>query len=226
MKTRLLFATLIILAVFLTACEKQFINDPADPLQSSLKNKNAEMIALKTFDEWGFNWNAHHFDGYLVNAILADHMFMGYPHYKKTIYNGEGIEFWNNLLDSYSYFAYFMPDFLLDCHVVMHWNEALISSEGVYEASWTGTDAWITFKFRGENNGESWSHFRKLVAVSETDSLYDDGTWHNAAGAQIGLQSDWAELMVIQVVNTGAVPPVFYAPYRSPAGSGLGTFKP
>lgn len=224
MKTRTFFLVLMVLAVISTACEKEF-SDALVPYDAEMqKGAKHENAALKTFDAWGFNWNACHFDGYLVNAILADHAFAGFPHFKQTIYQGEGMPFWDDLLEDYPYLYYFMPGFLLDTRVVMHWNKSLISKEGIYPAAWIDTDAWINFKFTGMTDSKRWSHFRKLVAVTSTDELSGDGVWLDKDKNEIGLKSDWAELMVIQVINTGDVPPVFHDTYRSPSGAGLGYF--
>ncbi|GAB7087044.1 hypothetical protein [Marinifilum fragile] len=219
---------LIIIAIFtlvFIACDEELFVEPEAQIEQeevTLKNGKSEFTG---FDEWGFNWNAHHFDDYLINAILADHMFQNFPHYKHPPYKGEGVDFWNDLLQMYPYLMYFMPADLLDCKLVMHWNDELISKEGVYPIDWTDSNGWITFKFRMDKDGVKWSHFRKLVAKRSTDYLIGD-TWYNEDGVIIGQVSyDWPDLILIKVVNTGEVPFYFYDTYSSPYGSGVGKYK-
>ena len=93
------------------------------------------------FDEWGFNFTAHQFNSYLINALLADPAFDWAPWYRieGLVYNGEGEEFWNNLIAEYPDFVYMMPSGLLDCKFEMKWNEAALSSEGIYPPTWNDT---------------------------------------------------------------------------------------
>jgi predicted DNA-binding protein (MmcQ/YjbR family) len=236
MKKLVFIIAIIVLGLMFTDCEKDFVEDPANDLGL----KSSKNDKLTGFDEWGFNWNAHQFNGYLINMMLGDHYFEGWAHYQQHVYDGEGIEFWNMLQATYGYFHFLMPVELLDAKLNAHWNNGLISKNGVYPATWLNSDAWISFKYSGNDGNEHWSHFRKLVATKTGDYLdkqdtngdgivdmNDDlGTWYNADGEEIGFESAyWPELIVVQVINTGNVPPFFYAEYVSPWGPGYGHYK-
>ena len=99
------------------------------------------------FDEWGFNWNAQQFNGYLINMLLGDTSFEGWPHFKQHVYQGEGMEFWDMLVTSYDYWIYMMPVELLDTKLNAHWNTGLISKDGVYPVTWVNSDGWIRNNF-------------------------------------------------------------------------------
>ena len=206
-----------------TSCEKDQITEPENQIANmTSKVKNTKLTGV---DDWGFNYQAHHFNSYLINAILGDPAFEGMPHYKTTVYNGEGISFWNDLVNQYDYIPYFMPIDLLDCNLIMHWNEGLLSRNGVYPATWVDSNGWITFHFKMNKDGQKWSLFRKLVSSKSTDYMLD-GIWYNEEGMEIGLASyDWPELIITQVVTTGDVPFFFNDPYNSPYGPGFGKYK-
>jgi len=226
MKNLLLLSGFVFLALMLSGCEKDLSTDPAGiPV---LKSGNMGNEKITGFDEWGFNWNAHEFRGYTVNMLLGDHAFIGMPHYKKYVYRGEGMDFWDMLVSEFEYFPWLMPAELLDSRLVSTWNEALISSDGEYPANgWLDSGAWIVFDYSGKAGNERWKAMRKLVAARSTDQL-TDGVWYNEAGEEIGLESMfWSDLIIVQVVNNGDVPPFpfFFEDYNSPYGPGYGQYK-
>lgn len=223
MKTYKILVLLCIMFFVFSSCENNFIEEPLVDLKSG-HSGNAE---LSGFDEWGFNWNAHLFQGYALNMLLGDHYFMNWSHYKKHVYNGEGKEFWNMLVESYTYFPYLIPYELFNAKLVCKWNDALINKDGVYPASWLDSDGWIVFNYSGEAEGKKWSSMRKLVTACSGDELVN-GIWYNEDGEEIGLDAlFWNDLIVIQVVNHGDVPsyPFFYQDYNSPNGAGYGQYK-
>jgi hypothetical protein len=226
MKNLLLLSGFVFLALMLSGCEKDLSTDPA--CKTVLKSGNTGNEKITGFDEWGFNWNAHEFRGYTINMLLGDHAFIGMPHYKKYVYHGEGMDFWDMLVSEFEYFPWLMPAELLDSRLISTWNDALISSNGEYPANgWMDTGAWIVFDYSGRAGNESWKAMRKLVAARSTDQL-TDGVWYNDAGEEIGLESMfWSDLIIVQVVNNGDVPPFpfFFEDYNSPNGPGYGQHK-
>lgn len=219
-KLNFFIGLLMTFALVLTSCQETAMDETLD--STNLKKSTVKVTG---FDEWGFNWNAQQFNGYLINMILGDSFFEGWPHYKQHVYNGEGPEFWDMLVTSYDYWMYMMPGELLDTKLNAHWNNGLISKDGVYPASWVDSNGWIVFKYSGVADGQYWSHMRKLVSSRSTDMLID-GIWYNAEGDEIGFESMyWPELIVIQTVNEGDIPPFFYDEYNSPWGSGYGKYK-
>lgn len=235
MKNLIHLTLIIALVLAVLSCKDALIDDAENEI--ALKSGNSGNNKPTGFDEWGFNWNAHQFHGYTVNMLLGDHYFMGWPHYKQHVYNGQGTEFWNYLVDTYyldfgvyqwHYFPDLMPGDLLDSKLVCIWNDALINSDGEYpQNGWMDTDAWIVFDYSGEVDGKSWKSMRKLVAAKSTDELID-GTWYTESGEEIGLDAlFWSDLIVVQVVNSGDVPPFpfFYYDYNSANGPGYGQYK-
>jgi hypothetical protein len=226
MKNLLLLSVFAFLVLILSGCEKDLSTDPAG--KTVLKSGNTGNEKITGFDEWGFNWNAHEFRGYTINMLLGDHAFIGMPHYKKYVYHGEGMDFWDMLVSEFEYFPWLMPAELLDSRLISTWNEALISSDGEYPANgWLDTGAWIVFDYSGRTGNESWKAMRKLVAARSTDHL-TGGVWYNEAGEEIGLESMfWSDLIIVQVVNNGDVPPFpfFFEDYNSPNGPGYGQYK-
>ncbi|MDU8885609.1 hypothetical protein RXV94_05520 [Yeosuana sp. MJ-SS3] len=223
MRNIYLLMLLALVSFSFTSCDKDEIIKPEQEME--LLSSKANKDKLTGVDEWGFNFQAHHFDNYLINAILGDPAFANFPHYKQTIYNGEGISFWNDLISDYDYIPYMMPVDLLDCKLIMHWNEGLLSKDGIYPDTWIDSNGWITFHFKMNKDGEKWSYFRKLVSSRSTDYMAD-GIWYDQYGNEIGVQSyDWPTLIITQIVNTGDVPFFFDQTYTSPYGPGFGKYK-
>ncbi|MDX8338729.1 hypothetical protein SLH46_06025 [Draconibacterium sp. IB214405] len=226
-KSILLFVVCTLILVF-AGCEKNFVEDPVDSLE--LKSGNSGNDKLNGFDEWGFNWNAHHFNGYLMNAVMGDYLYDFMPFYKwnEGPYQGEGDEFIVKFVNEFGFFPIYPS--LLDCKLVMHWNDALITKDGIYPvyawdySGWVDSNAWITFHYSMDKDGEKWSSFQKLVAQRATDYL-EDGVWYNENDEAIGLASDWPTLILIKKVNTGNVPDMFMDSYNSPLAPGLGKYK-
>lgn len=228
-----LILTLSMTMIFFFACNEDSIS-PEIPFEDEnvtvstdgkLADENARMTG---FDEWGFNYNAHLYKGYLINAMIGDPAFEGTPHYRETPYQGEGVEFWNNFIKKYDYFIYWMPAGLLDCELTMRWNESLLSTTGVYPDTWMDTDAYINFKYTLKTDSENWTHIRKLVAIQSTDYL-DGDRWYNQYGEEIGMKSYyWPDrLIIVQVINVGYnqyVPGAMPPDYTAPNGHGWGTY--
>ena len=116
------FAAIFVLLMLFFSCEKYNSFEPK-PDQAELK---AGHTPLTGFDEWGFNYQAQLFDGYLINAMFGDPAFAAMEHYKTMVYKGEGPEFWEQVIAEYDYFEYMMPAGLLDCKMKMKWNTELI----------------------------------------------------------------------------------------------------
>lgn len=243
MKKIILLIGIVALLLAFSSCEKDFIEEPID----NTELKSAKTDKVTGFNEWGYNWNAHHFNGILMNAIIGDNLYNGAFFGDWEPYLGDDETYINNhpgiqvTPEFYLPGANELPFWLFrNVKLVMHWNESLISREGVYPVpldNWIDTDAWITFHYSGiDENGKRWSQFQKMVSREPTDKhgeLITDlfgnksGIWYNEQDEQIGVYNNWEQLIMIQVVNTGNVPTElgFFAPYKSPEKQGLGTNK-
>lgn len=224
-KLNYLSLVFIFLLLFV-ACESEFVNEPL-LVASELKASNTDKTKLTGFDEWGFNYNACLFDGYLINAMFGDPAFMYMPHYKDMVYTGEGDSFWEEVVSKYSYFVYMMPADMLDCKLMMKWNTNLLSKEGIYPVTWVDSGAWIVFHYQMNTDEQKWSQVRTLIACRSTDTL-DGDFWYDADGIEIGKKSYyWSELIIVKVVNNGDnpfIPSAMPDDYLSPSGAGVGKY--
>lgn len=205
MKKFISLSTIFALLFLFISCNNEAIDETTSNLELNSSKEN-NIKKTTGYDAWGFNFQAHHFKSYLINALLGDPAYEGMDHYRKLVYQGEGEQFWEDLVDesAYPYFKQMMPSGLLDCKMEMTWNDALCNSEGIYPPTWNDTGAWIMFKYKMNTLDERWSQLRKLVSISAGDYL-EGGIWYNSEGQEIGLQSYyWPDQLIIkQVVNTG-----------------------
>jgi len=205
------------------------------PLEEIIGDENLKIAKMKAekltgFDQWGYNWNAHQFKGYLINAWFGDEIDPSAPWYKKAPpYNGDWEGYASDHPEVWDYSFWYYGNMTL----VMHWNESAISSEGVYQYPILDTDAWISFHYRAGEGKDKWSQFQKYVAAKSTDYaeilFYDGdspvyGKWYSAEGHYLGDYYLWPDRILIQVVNTGNVPEGMLAGFKSPMGPGLGQY--
>lgn len=196
-----------------------------NPFSNDIK-VNLEKYSDEDCFFWNFkDWTAHHFNGYLLNTWVRDNIAPLVDYYHWDPYTGNTEDY----LNKYPAEKFFFWDFR-DMILEMHWNEALISSEGVYLNPWLGSDAWITFHYRMEEGKDKWSQFQKMVAIKESDILIKDEDgyglyWVNENGEFIGYYYMWPDLALIQVENTGNVPEGMCPAYKGPISPGLEKYK-
>ncbi len=232
MKKSILIIVIAIALVF-AGCEKDFVEDSTD--NTELKSGNADKIT--GVDEYGYNWNAHHFNGSFYNAIVGDNLYAFTQWSHSGPYMGVDDGFFQAAETDIMYELWSIAWYLRDVNLLMRWNDALISKEGVYPADldeWIGSDAWITFQFSGvDENGKHWSQFQKMVAANTDDQLktegewYPAGVWYNSDDEEIGIFNDWTQLILVQCVKTGEPPfPFSTIPaYKNTARLGFGITK-
>jgi hypothetical protein len=112
-----------------------------------------------------------------------------------------------------------------DVKLVMKWNDAWLSNkdcdgDGKLDrhrgyASYIGSGAWCTNHQSGEDDGQKWTYFVKIVAAP-ADAYTAGGIWYSADGTEIG-PVIWGAFAIIQQVVSGEG-----ATYVSPSGPGLG----
>jgi hypothetical protein len=154
----------------------------------TLEASNGDLLVLG-YDEFGYNYQAHMFNG-------------RYCDYDRVIGG------------SYC-----------DVTLVMKWNDAWLSNkdcdgDGKLDrhrgyASYIGSGAWCTNHQTGEDDGQKWTYFVKIVAAP-ADAYAAGGIWYAADGTEIG-PVIWGEFAVIQRVESG-----IGAYDVSPSGPGLG----
>lgn len=221
MKKIKIFTWVLTMMMAFVSCDISSLDEPIE--LNDLDNKSVDLLQKnnnKGFNEFGHNWDAHHFSGNLFNAIIGDTLYEDLFGFM-TPYNGDESMYLNDFP-----FASGLPFWgYRKIHLVMHWNEELIARGGVYPQTWINSNGWITFHYSGlDENGKRWSQFQKMVSAKSTD-YFLDGKWYNMSDEEIGVYSTWDELILIQVVNTGNIHPDFFEAYVNPSSSGIGKYK-
>jgi len=165
------------------------------------------------YDIFGYNYQAHLFNGYYCNVYLGG---AGFPPY-----DGDSESYLAANPGAESHWAWPYRDTWLN----MKWNDAWLSNkdcdgDGKLDryygfASYIGSGAWCTNHQRGEDDGQKWTYFVKIVAVP-ADAEAVGGIWYTADGTEIG-PSIWGAFAIIQEVESGTG-----ATYVSPSGPGFG----
>jgi len=170
------------------------------------------------YDIFGYNYQAHMFNGYYCNVYLGRD---GFPPYEgdAEAYLAENPEAANHWTWPYR-----------DIQLVMKWNDAWLSNKDCdgdglldrhfgYE-SYIGSGAWETNHQWGIDDGEKWSYFCKIVAVP-SDAYKEGGIWYAADGTEIG-PVIWGAFAIIQEVSNDPTLNEHGVLYKSPAGPGFG----
>lgn len=169
------------------------------------------------YDPFGYNYQAHMFNGSYANAYLGRD---GFPPYEgdTAAYLAE-----NPGAEGKWYWPY------RDVQLLMKWNDAWLSNKDCdgdgsldrhhgYEG-YIGSGAWETNHMSGDDGGDHWTYFTKIIAVPD-DAVLTDGIWYTADGTEIG-PAIWGSFATIQDVESGEG-----ATYVSPAAPGFGKYKP
>jgi hypothetical protein len=193
----------------------------------------AGQLITPGFDEYGYNYQAHLFNGCYANAYLGG---AGFP-----AYTGDD--------DSYFALPYFdqFPTQLAavqshwawpyrDVAVSMKWNDDWLANkdcdgDGSLDrhfgcASYIGSGAWETNHQSGtyEMDGKEyhWTYFVKIIAAPSDATLVED-VWYAANGKEIG-PAIWGEFAIIEEVYNDPGEHVHGIQYKSPARAGLGNW--
>ena len=205
---KLLVLVLSVLLVFSITCSSVALAG------NSIVNKNvyystshylAGQVIPTGYDAYGYNYQAHQFNGYYANIYLGGN---GFPPYK-----GDAASYLADNPGAKTYLAYSYQKE----KIVMKWNDAWLSNEdqdgdGKLDrhygySSYIGSGAWET--------NHSSKYFTKIVAVP-SDATIKDGVWYNADGGEIG-PNLWGEFAIIQEIDNAAK-----TKYISPLGPGFG----
>lgn len=161
-------------------------------------------VVLETgYNEWGYNYQAHMFNGTYCDAYRDAAWCQPY---KEDSLMMKWNDAWLSNQDC-------DDDGLLDRHYGFD--------------SYIGSGAWLTNHMSGEyeDNGEvcSWNYFVKIVAVP-ADAVLEDGVWYGADGTEIGPEI-WGAFAIIQEVENDACAGLHGLEYNSPDHSGLGNWQ-
>lgn len=161
-------------------------------------------VILPGYDEWGYNYQAHMFNGYYCDAYRDADWCQPYKDIKLIMK-------WNDAWLSNK-----------DCD-----GDGLLDRHYGFD-SYIGSGAWTTNHQSGtytDDDGKEcqWIWFIKIVAVP-ADAVLVSGIWHDAGGTEIGPVL-WGEFATIQSVYNDPCGGATGLEYLSPFGPGFGKFK-
>lgn len=178
------------------------------------------------YDPYGYNYQAHMFNGYYANVYLGRD---GFPPYEGDdeaylVDNPDAKDRW--------YWPY------RDVQLIMKWNDAWLSNKDCdgddlldshygYE-SYIGSGAWETNHQWGSyiaDDGKNcnWDYFVKIVAAP-SDAYKNNGIWYAADGTEIG-PVIWGSFAIVEQVSNDPCSGEHGIQYNSPAGPGFGQFQ-
>jgi hypothetical protein len=179
--------------------------DGCTTIQSGTLLTSAGAVIETGYDQWGYNYQAHMFNGKYCDA------------YRNALwcqpYANDDLEMkWN---DAWLSNQDCDGDGLLDRHLGF--------------ASYIGSGAWLTNHQKGtyiDLNGKKqrWTYFSKIVAAP-ADATKTGGTWFAADGTEIGADI-WGEFALIQEIYNDTGTGDHGVLYLSPYGAGFGKFSP
>jgi hypothetical protein len=202
MRRLLLLAVLTVLVAVLGTGVAQAGKPAAcTTIQSGTLLTSSGDIITTGYDTWGYNYQAHMFNGLYCDAYRDAAWCQDYAEDQLAMKWNEA---WLSNKDCDG-------DGLLDRHLGF--------------ASYIGSGAWETNHQSGEYIGDDgqacrWTYFTKIVAVP-VDATNVDGVWYAAAGTEIG-PAIWGEFAIIQEVYNDPCGGYHGISYLSPDHAGLG----
>lgn len=152
------------------------------------------------YDEWGYNYQAHMFNGMYCDSYRDAAWCQPYADVRLMMA-------WNDAWLSN-----------MDCD-----GDGLLDRYYGY-SSYRGSGAWLTNHQSGsyEVDGRTcnWNYFVKIVAAP-LDATLSGGIWYNAAGTEIG-PAIWGSFAIIQEVSNDPCAGVHGLQYLSPDHAGFG----
>lgn len=168
----------------------------------SLLTSDGEVIT-PGYDKWGYNYQAHIFNGYYCDAYRNASWCQDYKDVKLEMK-------WNDAWLSNK-----------DCD-----GDGLLDRHYSY-TSYIGSGAWITNHMAGtyindKGKKSTWNYFVK-IAAAPSDAYNENGYWYTFDGKEIG-PVIWGEFAVIQEVYNDPSTGEHGVSYLSPVGPGFGKF--
>lgn len=204
MKKSLLFV-LFAIAALVVLTDPSTVSAQCTTIQDKVLLRSDGVLIETGYDEWGYNYQAHIFNGKYCDAYRNASWCQAWVN--------EDLEMkWNDAWLSNS-----------DC-----------DGDGKLDryygfSSYIGSGAWLTNHQKGvyiDGNGKKqrWTYFVKIVAAP-ADATLSGGTWYAADSTEIG-PVIWGAFAVIQDVynDTGTGDHGVY--YLSPYSAGFGRFSP
>ncbi len=195
--TRFFCCTLCILAfsTYVMAAEE------CTTIQSGTLLTSTGEVILPGFDQFGYNYQAHMFNG----------RYCDFDRVEGGLYCDVNLVMkWNDAWLSNK-----------DCN-----GDSKLDRHNGY-TSYIGSGAWLTNHQSGTNEGENgkickWVYFVKIVAVP-ADAVLTGDVWYTAGGVEIG-PVEWGEFAVIESVYNDPCGGAHGIEYLSPDHAGLGNW--
>ncbi len=202
----------VAIAVLFAACEKEVeeLNQDELMLKSAKKEKcttiqsgdlvNSNGVTILTgYDDFGYNYQAHIFNGSYANVYLGRD---GYPPYE-----GDDDSYLEENPDAENHWAWSYRTI----EISMKWNDAWLSNKDCDEdgkldrhfgyPTYIGSGAWEMYSEKmGGKDG--YTYKCKIVAVP-TDAEKINGIWYAADGSEIG-RDIWGQFAITQEVQGGS----------------------
>ncbi len=157
------------------------------------------------FDQWGYNYQAHIFNGTYCDAYRNAAWCQPFADVELIMKWNDG---WLSNKDC-------TGDGQLDRHFGF--------------SAYIGSGAWLTNHQKGSylderNRKQRWEYFVKIVAAP-SDATAAGGVWYAADGTEIG-PVIWGEFAIVQQVSTDTGTGEHGVQYLSPYSAGFGKFSP
>lgn len=182
-----------------------------------------ENTVFKTgYDVFGYNYQAHMFNGSYANAYL------GRKGAKFPPYKGDATTYLASNPNAENHWTWEYRDIKL----IMKWNDAWLANtdaDGNGEldrrlgsTTFIGSGAWLTNHMEGTHaDGTTWTYFCKIIAP-KTTATKKDGFWYNDDEKEIG-KVIWGSFALI--LEKGFDGDINVEKYLSEIGPGFGTHK-
>jgi hypothetical protein len=185
--------------------EVAWANSACTKIQSGELIASDGSVITTGFDEWGYNYQAHMFNGGYCDSYRDAAWCQPYA-------DVELLMKWNDAWISN-----------VDCDG----NSELDRHYGF--DSYVGSGAWLTNHQKGSYEGDegqtcTWEYFTKIVAAPANATAMD-GVWYAADGTEIG-PVIWGEFATIQEVENDPCGGVHGISYNGEAPTGFGFYQP
>jgi len=181
--------------------EKGWERTSCTTIQDGTLLRSDDVPIVVGYDEWGYNYQGHLFNGMYCDAYRDAEWCQPYKDIRLLMK-------WNDAWLANT-----------DCD-----GDGLLDRYYGFD-SYIGSGAWCTNHQSGEYEDLDgticqWNYFVKIVAVP-ADAVEDEGVWYNADGVEIG-PAIWGAFAIIQQVENDPCAGIHGLQYLSPDHAGLG----
>jgi len=173
-------------------------------IQDGILVTSAGDLLTTGYDQWGYNYQAHLFNGGYCDAYRDAAWCQPYADVRLSMKWNDA---WISNMDCDG-------DGLLDRHFGF--------SSYIGSGAWETNHMWGVYEYGGQIC--EWDTFTKIVAVPD-DAVLTAGIWYTADGIEIG-QSIWGEFAIIQDVLNDPCAGLEGLIYNAPAPTGFGFYTP